>query len=71
MLPLGNSRMNWTLCLVGTGSDGQSQSFELMAISRSDGLGDIAHLGITLPEAKQLLMQMQQRVVAEQGVPCC
>jgi len=44
MLPAGDSRMEWTLCLVGMGIDGQSRSFEVMAISRSDGLGDIANL---------------------------
>jgi hypothetical protein len=35
-----------------------------MAISRPDGLGDIANLGMTLAEAKQLLAQVQQQVVA-------
>jgi hypothetical protein len=65
MLPAGDSRMEWTLCLVWTGFDGQSRSFELMAISRPDGLGDIAHLGITLSEAKQLLVHVQQQIVAE------
>ena len=38
MLPAGDSRMEWTLRLVGTGIDGQSQSFDLMPISRPDGL---------------------------------
>jgi hypothetical protein len=37
-----------------------------MAISRPDGLGDIANLGMTLAEAKQLLAQVQQQVVAAQ-----
>jgi hypothetical protein len=45
--------MEWTLRLVGTGIDGQSQSFDVMAISRPDGLGDIANLGLTLAEAKR------------------
>jgi hypothetical protein len=40
--------MEWTLRLVGTEIDGQSQSCEVMAISRPDGLGDIAALGLTL-----------------------
>jgi hypothetical protein len=66
MLLAGDSRMEWTLRLVGTGFDGQSRSFELMAISRPDGLGDIADLGITLSEAKQLFVRVQQQVVAEQ-----
>ena len=59
--------MEWTLCLVGTEIDGQSRSCEVMAISRPDGLGDIAALGLTLAEAKQLLVQVQQEVVAAQA----
>jgi hypothetical protein len=66
MLPAGDSRMEWTLRLVGTGIDGQSRSFEVMALSRPDGLGDIANLGLTLVEAKQLLAHVQQEVVAAQ-----
>ena len=67
MLPAGDSWMEWTLRLVGMGIDGQSRSFDVMAISRPDGLGDIANLGITLSEAKQLLVRVQQQVVAEQA----
>jgi hypothetical protein len=67
MLPAGDSRMEWTLRLVGTGIDGQSRSYEVMAISRPDGLADIANLGLTLAEAKLLLAQVQQQVVAEQA----
>ena len=59
--------MEWTLRLVGTEIDGQSRSCEVMAISRPDGLGDIAALGLTLAEAKQLLVQVQQEVVAAQA----
>jgi hypothetical protein len=67
MLPAGDSRMEWTLRLVGMGIDGQSRSFEVMAISRPDGLGDIANLGLTLAESKLLLAQVQQQLVAEQA----
>src|SRR4051812_10550719 len=67
MLPAGDSRMEWTLCLVGMGIDGQSRSFEVMTISRPDGLGDIANLGLTLAEGKLLLAQVQQQLVAEQA----
>src|SRR3954452_15264546 len=59
--------MEWTLRLVGTGIDGQSRSFDVMAISRPDGLGDIAQLGLTLAEANLLLGQVQQEVVAAQA----
>jgi hypothetical protein len=67
MFPAGDSRMEWTLCLVGMGIDGQSRSVEVMAISRPDGLGDIANLGLTLAEGKLLLAQVQQQLVAEQA----
>jgi hypothetical protein len=63
--------MEWTLCLVGMGIDGQSWSFEVMAISRPDDLGDIANLGLTLAEAKLLLAQVQQQLVAEQANTQC
>jgi hypothetical protein len=43
------------VCLVGMGIDGQSRSFEVMAISRPDDLGDIANLGLTLAEAQEFL----------------
>jgi hypothetical protein len=59
--------MEWTLRLIGTGIDGQSRSFDVMAITRPDDLGDIASLGLTLVEAKQLLVQVQQQVVAAQA----
>jgi hypothetical protein len=59
--------MEWKLRLVGTGIDGQSRSFKVMALSWPDGLGDIASLGLTLVEAKQLLVQVQQEVVAAQA----
>src|ERR1700679_2056281 len=67
MLPAGDPRMNWTLRLVGIGIDGQSRGYEVMAITRPDGLGDIANLGLSLSEARQLLMQVQQQVVADQA----
>ncbi len=38
-----------------------------MAISRPDGFADIASLGLTLAEAKLLLVQVQREVVAEQA----
>src|ERR1700721_4895659 len=67
MLAAGDSRMEWTLCLVGRGIDGQSRSFEVMAFSRPDDLGDIANVGLTLAEGKLLLAQVQQQLVAEQA----
>src|ERR1700760_4352449 len=67
MLAVGGSWMEWTLRLVGTGNDGQFRSFDVMPISRPDGLGEIANLGLTLAEAKLLLAQVQQQVVAAQA----
>jgi hypothetical protein len=67
MFPAGDSRMEWTLCLVGMGIDGQSRRLNVMAISRPDDLGDIANLGLTLAEGKLLLAQVQQRLIAEQA----
>jgi hypothetical protein len=67
MLPAGDSRMEWTLRLVGTGIDGQARSVDVMAITRPGGLREIANLGLTLAEAKQLLSQVQQEVVAAQA----
>jgi hypothetical protein len=43
MVPGGDPRMEWTLCLVGAGIDGQSRSVDVMTISRPDGLGEIAN----------------------------
>ena len=47
--------MRWVVRLVETGADAGSQSSDLMEISRPEGLGEIADLGLNLPEAKQLL----------------
>ena len=59
--------MEWVLRLVGTGVDGQPQSFDVMEISRPDGVFDIANLGLTLAEGKRLLASVQQVVVAAQA----
>jgi hypothetical protein len=53
--------MEWTLRLVATKIDGQSRNFEVMALSRPDGLGDIVKLGLTLVGAKQLLVHRFRR----------
>jgi hypothetical protein len=37
--------MEWMPGLVETGIDGQPRSFDVMAIRRPDGLGEIANLG--------------------------
>jgi hypothetical protein len=66
--------MGWTLRLVEAEMDGQSRSCDVMVISRPDNLGEIANSGdrargegLTLAEAKQLLVSQQQEVVAAQA----
>lgn len=59
--------MEWTVRLIETGIDDQPRIFDVMMISRPDGLGDVANLGLTWAEAKQLLAQVQQEVVAAQA----
>jgi hypothetical protein len=55
------------LRLVKTGAEGEGPGTDLMEISRPDGLGDIANLGLTLSEGKQLLAHVQREIVAAQA----
>jgi hypothetical protein len=57
----------WILRLVQTGAEGEDPGTDLMEISRPDGLGDIANLGLTLSEAKQPLANVQREIVAAQA----
>src|SRR3954462_5241483 len=66
-LPAGGSWMGGVLRLVETGTDSRARSVDVLEISRPNDLGDIANLGLTLPEAKQLLARVQQAVVAAQA----
>ena len=59
--------MGWVLRLVETGIAGQARSTDVLEINRPDHLGNIADLGLTLAEAKQLLARVQQAVVAAQA----
>ena len=69
--------MRWVLRLIATGDDARCLSTDLVEICRPEGLGDIANLGLTLPEAKQVLASVQRAVVSGQvdrhGLlrPCC
>src|SRR6186713_638046 len=65
--PAGGSWMRWVLRLVETGTDSRARSVQVLEISRPNDLGDIGNLGLTLPEAKQLLARVQQAVVAAQA----
>ena len=69
--------MRWVLRLIATEGDARCLSTDLIEICRPEGLGDIAELGLTLPEAKQLLASVQRAVIAAQADshrlqrPCC
>jgi hypothetical protein len=59
--------MGWVLRLAETGPDAAPDGFPLIEIHRSSGLADIANLGLTLSEAKELLTRAQQAMVAAQA----
>ncbi len=56
--------MGWVLRLVETGVDGSGRSVDVMAIECS---GDIADLGLTLAQGKQLVALVQQEIVTAQS----
>jgi hypothetical protein len=66
-MPAGGSWMGRVLRLVETGADSPGRSVDVMEVSRPRDLGDIASLGLTLAEAKQILARVQQAVVAVQA----
>jgi hypothetical protein len=59
--------MGWVLRLVETETDTAGRGVDVMQLARRRDLGDIANLGLTLPEAKQLLTRVQQEIVAAQA----
>jgi len=59
--------MRWVLRLIASGDDARCRSTDLAEICRPDGLHDIADLGLTLFEAKQLLAGVQRAIVAGQA----
>jgi hypothetical protein len=59
--------MGWVLRLVETGVDSPPRVIDVMDIEAFGDLGDIAKLGLTLSEAKQILARLQQMVVAIQA----
>jgi hypothetical protein len=66
MLTWGSS-MRWVLRLIETGMPSGVSGVDVMEISRPDGASNIADLGLTLSEAKQLLARVQQAIVAAQA----
>jgi hypothetical protein len=59
--------MGLLLQLVETEAESRTRSVAVLEISRPENLRDIANLGLTLSEAKQLLARVQQAVVAAQA----
>jgi hypothetical protein len=59
--------MAWILRLVKTGAEGAGPSLDVIEIDKPEDLGDIAHLGFSLPEAKLLLAGVQRQIVAAQA----
>ena len=61
------SPMRWVLRLIETGIPSGVAGIDVMEISRPDGASNIADLGLTLSEAKQLLACVEQTIVAAQA----
>jgi hypothetical protein len=59
--------MAWVLRLVETGIDGPARVIDVTDIRLLGALGDIASLGLTLSEARQILARLQQAVVSVQA----
>src|SRR5919107_1898353 len=59
--------MGWVLRLVETGVEGLGRSVDVMAIECSGDLGDIADLGLSLAQGKQLVAVVQQAIVTAQS----
>jgi hypothetical protein len=56
----------WIVRVVKIGAEGEGPATDVMEINRLGDLADIASLGLTLAETKQLLTGLQQEVVATQ-----
>jgi len=59
--------MVWVLRMFEMETDSPGPGVDVMEIRPTRDLGDIAHLGLTLLEAKQLLPRVQQAVIAAQA----
>jgi hypothetical protein len=56
--------VEWILKLAAAGDEGPS--VDIREISKPDDLGDIANLGLTLTETKQLLARVQRKISTAQ-----
>jgi hypothetical protein len=59
--------MGWVLRLVETGVEGLGRSVDVMAIECSGDLSEIADLGLSLAQGKQLVAVVQQAIVTAQS----
>jgi hypothetical protein len=59
--------MGWVLCLVESGIDGPPRGVDVLEIDRPGDLNDLADLGLTHAQGKQLLARVQQAIVAAQS----
>jgi hypothetical protein len=57
----------WIVRLVETGAGGDHRSMDVMEIARPGDLSDIASLGLSLAEAKQVLAAIQREIVGAQA----
>jgi hypothetical protein len=57
----------WIVKLVSIGAEGEEHSTDVMRIAKPDDLTDLASLGLTLAEGKQLLAGVQREIVAAQA----
>jgi hypothetical protein len=60
--------LDWRSRLIGlAAAGGEGPCVDIMEISKPDDLGDIANLGLTLAEAKQLLARVQCEISTAQA----
>ena len=59
--------MGWVLRLGEIGVDESSRSVDVLAFDRPDDPGDIADLGLTLAQGKQLVALVQQEIDTAQS----
>ena len=59
--------MAWILRLVEASGNGDGRSTDVMEIAKADDVRDLANLGLSLAEAKELLAAVQREVVAAQA----
>jgi hypothetical protein len=61
------ARVAWIVRLVEAGGGGDDRGTNVIEIAKPDDLRDVANLGLSLAEAKQLLAAIQREVVAAQA----